>query len=310
MFEIGAGGYWTDYTQMTFPMFQLQASGYVISNDGLMTFPALTISAEGSVGLVGTADLTLPMFTMEAYDPEQGEVDITFPMFTVSASGSVMLSGSAVLTLPPITLSGTGLTGILGTASLIIPPLSTYGVGIVSLNITGDALLILPSLKLSATGEILYAETFQVFAINTRNTAISKYTSYPYNSFAKFGDLYLASSSNGIFLLEGAKDEAVNIDAKFATGLMGMGVDKLKRVIDMFLGIKSDGKYDLKVTTDDGVESSYELTDTNPILHPIRQKFGKGKRGKYWKLKIYNKEGSDFEIDSIQSTVDTLSRRT
>jgi PKD repeat protein len=309
MFQIGAGGYWTDYNKMTFPMLQLLASGYIISNDGLIIFPALTISASGVIGIVGTANLILPALGLEAGQPPLADATLTFPMFTIIASGSVMQSGSAILTLPPLTLSGSGLVGILGTASLILPPFSAYGIGIVSLNITGDALLILPPLRVSATGEVLYAETFQVFAINTKNIAISKYTSYPYNSFAKFGNLYLASSSNGIFLLEGAKDETVNINSKFATGEMGMGLDKLKRVIDMILGMKSNGKYDLKVTTDDGVESSYELNDANAVSHPIRKKFGKGKKGKYWKLRIYNKDGSDFEIDSIQSTVDTLSRR-
>ena len=309
MFQIGAGGYWTDYTLMTFPMFELQASGYVISNDGLVTFPALTISASGLVGVVGSAELILPALELSAGQPPLAGANIILPLFEISASGSVMQTGSAILTLPPLALTGTGLTGLYGNASLILPPFTTYGIGIVHLNITGDALLILPSLKLNATGNIVYAETYQVFAINTKNMAISNYTNYPYNSFAKFGNLYLASSSNGIYLLEGTKDETANINTKFSTGLMGMGLDKLKRVIDMILGIKSNGKYDLKVTTDDGIESTYELTDASSVPHPVRRKFGKGQRGKYWKLKIYNKEGSDFEIDSIQSTVDTMSRR-
>lgn len=307
--EIGAGGYWTDYTQMTFPMLRLQAYGYIISNDGDMDLPMLTISSAGLVGLIGTAELTLPMLELTVSEIQQGVSNIILPMLTLSATGSVATGGTAIITLPQLQVSGTGLVGLIGSSIMTLPGLSISGAGIVSLGITGEALLILPSLKVSGTGRIIQAETFQVFLINTKNFAISNYTSFPFNAFAKFGDLYLASSANGIFLLEGSKDDTADINAKFATGLLGMGVDKLKHVIDMILGIKSNGKYDLKVTTDDGVESSYELVDSNATLHPVRQKFGKGKRGKYWKLKIYNKEGSDFEIDSIQSNVNTTSRK-
>jgi len=330
LLQIGAGGYWTNWVMTHLPMLEINAFADVITHVMLADLPVFTIQATGIAGALGNVDVTLPSLIISATTPalsivnvtlpmltieataivgKVGEAELTLPMLTMVGIGDVSKVGSAILTLPPIGITAEGITGVVGNVQMTLPAITGYGAGIIKLDIEGNALLVLPSLKLTASGLIIPAATFDVFVMNTRNTALSKYTSYGYESFCKFGNLYLGASSSGIYLLEGTKDDAVNIDAKVATGKLKMGVDKLKRVIDMFLGMKANGTYQLKVTADDGTEYTYDLTDTQNKFHPSRVKFGKGIKGKYYTLKFYNTAGADFEIDVMEADVETLSRK-
>lgn len=323
-------GFWVDNTKTTLPSLKLTAIAEKISSDVITTLPVFKLTATGITGGVGNSNITFPSITVYAKDPEKGTVNITIPSLIITAIGSHSEVGTINIKIPQFTLSvegsrgevgesdanlplfklnANGLTGRIGICAAKLPIIRSEGSSYWYINATGTANLVLPVIKLEAFGQTILSDIYDVYVLNTKNFALSRYTNYGFNSFAKFGNLYLAANQNGIFLLDGTNDDGTNIDAEITTGLISGGTDRLKRAIDMIIGMKTDGSYELRVTSDDGTENIYNFTDTNLLLHTVKTKFDKGIKGKYWKFGIANVMGADFEIDSLNVDIEVLQRR-
>lgn len=328
-----AGGYWTWPPKCILPKIQIVARGERISNDFFASMPKITAYGIGESGVSGTAYLTLPKIKLSARGPYVGTLIQTLPKIKISATGNVTFAGkliaklpklkinaigssandgSILITIPRIKMYSSALRGLMGYGGATLPLIKVYANGLTTLNLFGTAHLTIPKIRISASGLIIPIELFETFVINTRNSAVSTYDNYNYNSFAKFNGKYLgANTTNGIFLLEGDKDVSANINAEVATGLINMGTDKLKRITHMFIRMISNGLYEFRFITDNGYEYSVSFgPDVNPNLHPVLAKPGKGAKGEYWKFKFLNSLGADFEIDTMEIKAEITSRKT
>lgn len=142
-------------------------------------------------------------------------------------------------------------------------------------------------------------------AVNLKNLAISQYTNYNFNSFAKIGDTAIAFSEDGIFELDNvSNDDSDNIDAFAEFPRSDWGIPNQKRIRGINVGHESSGIVQLTITADEGTSEAYHF---EPTLTSNKQGSSElvGRRkqkGRYWDFKISNTSGCDFSIDTVDVT--------
>lgn len=152
------------------------------------------------------------------------------------------------------------------------------------------------------------------FCMQAESKAMTEYSSFPFNSFAKIGGKYYGAADSGLYLLEGADDDGDAIEAHLRTGLFRMKGGKLARAPTMYIGYTSDGQLVLKMTTtsDSGQKAEYWyplIAQTADVAREARIKVGKGLASVYWQFEIHNKAGADFSLDVVQLHALSLDRR-
>lgn len=156
--------------------------------------------------------------------------------------------------------------------------------------------------------------TFSGFAMNTANKAVSDYSNWPFESFAKVGNRYYGAKADGIYLLEGDDDAGDAIAARVRTALMNLLGGKMARVPEAYVGYSGDGQLVMKVITTGKTgekdEFWYAMVEQNAnAMREGRFKFGRGLKSVYWQFELCNKDGADFDLDNIKLHRLELDRR-
>ncbi|RUR68692.1 hypothetical protein EJP67_16645 [Variovorax guangxiensis] len=149
----------------------------------------------------------------------------------------------------------------------------------------------------------------EVHAVNMAGYGSTSYANYGFNSFARIGDRYYGAKLGGLFLLEGDSDAGAPIQAAICPGQLDFGSSQEKTIAEAFAGVASEGRMVLKVALLDD-EFLYEAESCSKQLRQHRFKLGKGLKANYLTPVLYNQNGEDFEIDSLEFSVATLSRKT
>jgi hypothetical protein len=153
-------------------------------------------------------------------------------------------------------------------------------------------------------------ETYSGWVVNAHNFAVTEYTNYEFNSFAKIGGNYFAAGPNGLYQLHSADaDDGVDIDAVLRTGKLNVGDGHQSRVEHAYLGVQSDGQLLLKTVTGDEKVRWYKSGTPKTGLDNIRIKLGRGVKSAYWQFEIANIDGQDLEVENMQFFPVILSRR-
>lgn len=144
--------------------------------------------------------------------------------------------------------------------------------------------------------------TLTTWAINTRNSAVTEYQNWDFNSFAQFGNHYLGASEKGLFLLDGPRDVTDNIPTHVKSGSMSTG-SKFTTLFSAYLGmslVDDDAKQDffLKMVAGDGREYVYAVKP-NPEGMTTKVNMGKGLRSRYFSFELIS-TGADWDLDSIE----------
>lgn len=212
--------------------------------------------------------------------------------------------------------------------SMLLP--EPYGVFTAACAPSGALLLRTKSFVFSSTGRIsvsgsfvgefpepitsfssykLYTTLAESLVVNTRTFAHSNYT-YGFLSYAAYNGRLLGIKADGIYQLDiGDQDQTTNIDASIATGLVDYGVVNLKHLDAFYSTYRTDGKMKVYVATDEGTEYGYDILHYNSeVLKQRRVLIGKGLRGKNYKIRFTNVNGSDFEIDGVDLIVKVTKR--
>lgn len=163
----------------------------------------------------------------------------------------------------------------------------------------------------SDTGEYL------AWVLNTEgDKALSRYTNYPFNSFAKVGDRYYGAASDGVHRLEGSTDNSDAIAARLRAGLSNFGTNREKRLVEAFVGARTDGEllfWVIQVNSDTGEkEGGVFKVKPRPAQNTreTRVKTGRGWKAVQFDFVLENVDGADFDITSIEWRPLTLDRRT
>lgn len=163
--------------------------------------------------------------------------------------------------------------------------------------------------NINTFGTIAIDDKNYTFVINTETKGISEYNNYNFNSMSE----NLGATSTGIYSLIGDNDAGVPIDALIKTGLMDFGNSREKQVPYAYIGLNKEGEMLLKTIVDYKGTRKERWYAVNPkavsSTDTVRIKMGKGVKSRFWQFELSNKNGQDFELDSIEMIALTLKRR-
>lgn len=141
--------------------------------------------------------------------------------------------------------------------------------------------------------------SFTTWAINTRTNAVTEYENWVFNSFATFGRKYIGANSDGIFELNGERDETDNIIATIESGLMQMGGTRFAGLKGAYIAARGEGKWLMRLRAGDGREYTYQF-QLQPNLMTTRVQVGKGLRSRFFSVLLQNLDGQDFDFESLE----------
>jgi hypothetical protein len=147
-----------------------------------------------------------------------------------------------------------------------------------------------------------------VWVVNTDLQASTRYENYAFNSFAVINGVYYGAKADGLYRLDGDDDNGDPIQAMISMGKMDFGTNLKKSLTNVYVGTSSSGKLFLKVLVD-GQEYTYSARASSESMKVQRFDTGRGIRANYLEFELYNAAGDDFELDSVEFIVATLTRR-
>ena len=146
----------------------------------------------------------------------------------------------------------------------------------------------------------LGGHTYTGWCMNSENFAVSTYSNYDFNSLIEADGQYYGAKTDGIYLLEGLKDETDYITATIRTGKLDFETSNLKNVNQAYIGFTGTGDIVLKVIVDQDIETWYNLTSTKGSIHTDRVSLAKGPQGRYWQFELVTQDHTEFELDTLE----------
>lgn len=160
--------------------------------------------------------------------------------------------------------------------------------------------------RIVARDRALFEMFGQGWVMNSENFGMSRYTALPVETLAVLAGRVLALGPAGLYELAGDTDDGAPIDASITTGRTMLGDAHKKRIPDVFMTGTFGGATQLTVGVYGTLKGSYTYTAaTRDADSPrgTRFKLGKGLASTYWKFTIANKDGSDFNINTMTADV-------
>jgi hypothetical protein len=298
----------------------LQPPAVTVSNGKLAT---LKVTARGIVERhANGAGVIVPMFVRAAdragYSYSEGtlmalRVRPTLPFVRVLLGGT--LGGTSNLTGAVRIIGYVDATGALTTVFTV--RVGTLVTLTSQLGIRGDwnvskAIYELLSNYLGISGkgpQLDNAEDlFETWVVNMDTKASTRYEQFDFNSFAFVDGHYFGAQQDGVYLLEGDDDHGDPIRASINFGLQNFGTSLMKHVPDVYVGVASDGRLVLKVKSD-AETYFYTQRDASEFTRTQRFDLGRGLRNSFFEFELFNQDGGDFDMESIEFVVVTMSRR-
>ena len=138
---------------------------------------------------------------------------------------------------------------------------------------------------------------FTSWAVNTRTAAVSEYTNYEFNSFARLGQRYLGASSTGLYVLDGDDDAGTDIIGDIKTGFAQFAGARYTSLKAIYIGMRGSGEFVLKIEEGDGTLRTYKVLTQNMTTAKVNP--GKGIRARYLSFELVS-TGQDFDLDTIE----------
>jgi hypothetical protein len=139
--------------------------------------------------------------------------------------------------------------------------------------------------------------TVTTWAMNTRSGAVTEYSNYAFNSFARLGNKYLGASRDGLYELVGDDDDGTDIIAQIKSGFAQWAGNKFTMFKGVYLGLRGGGEFVLKLTTGDGKSYHYGVSARD--MRTTKVAVGKGLRSRYFAFELIS-AGQDFDLDTIE----------
>lgn len=135
------------------------------------------------------------------------------------------------------------------------------------------------------------------WAVNVITGAVSEYDNYAFNSFARFGQMYIGADESGLYELNGCTDDGEAVIARIKSGLAQLTASRFTMIRDAYVGMRSNGSFVLRITTGEGETYDYKFDAQN--MKTTRVPLGKGMRTRYVSFELIG-EGDDFDLESVE----------
>lgn len=158
-----------------------------------------------------------------------------------------------------------------------------------------------------SVGYLSPGESFTTWTMNTRSGAVSEYSDYVFNSFARVGNKYIGASDSGLYELTGDTDAGDPIVSVLKGAFLQFGGTHLSRLKEAYIAATGDEDvFVLKIETLDGATYTYQVdtrSGRNTKVH-----MGKGQRARYFAYTLTS-AGQDFTLDTLEFVPITVQRR-
>jgi hypothetical protein len=144
--------------------------------------------------------------------------------------------------------------------------------------------------------------------VNPNLAASTALDNYDFTGFGQHDGKHYGIRPDGLYVLEGDDDDGTQIDSFISLGNRNFNTAKQKRVPHAYIGASTDGRMVLKVIVN-GQEYLYAVKNPSTDMAEQRVDIGRGLRSNYWNFELMNREGADFEIDTIKFMPIVLERR-
>lgn len=148
-------------------------------------------------------------------------------------------------------------------------------------------------------------QQYVAWSMNTRNQGLTRYTQYPYNSFAKLGGRYFGLTSTGFYELTGDDDAGVPVPARIRLGMFDFGTRRFKRVPEVYIGYAATGDLLLRAISVDAATgekhaATYRVQPRSAaVTRESKFKLGAGVKSVDWDFELENINGADFDLSTI-----------
>ncbi len=143
---------------------------------------------------------------------------------------------------------------------------------------------------------------------NVVTKATSAYEGFNFNSYGVIDGEAYGCRADGLYRLAGNDDAGVPIGASINFGRSNYNTSELKGVKNAYVGVSSTGRLVLKVSYE-GHEYLYVARDYDETRQTQRFDTGRGIKANYLQFELYNRDGDDFDIDSVEFLIIPLNRR-
>jgi hypothetical protein len=126
---------------------------------------------------------------------------------------------------------------------------------------------------------------------------VTEYSNYQFNSFAAMGSKYLGANENGLYELNGDDDDGEDIIAQIKSGFAQWAGARFTLFKGIYLGVRGEGDFVLRLTTGDGSTYNYGVSTRN--MRSTKVHLGKGLRARYFAFELIS-TGQDFDLESIE----------
>jgi len=111
-----------------------------------------------------------------------------------------------------------------------------------------------------------------------------------------------------VYLLEGDTDSGNAIQAMLSFGKQDFGTSAFKHISNAYIGVSSTGKLVLRVIAE-GESYDYVARASDERLRTQRFDTGRGLRVNQLEFELYNQDGDNFELASVEFAVLPVKRR-
>lgn len=286
-------------------------------------FAFLTGAASGLIGTVGRQEnAEFQPFKSLSGDKPYAEAASEFQPLTGFAQNQFgheeVIMSSLALSLNPmianslisVLMSSTGqVTGAISFDLLMDAELSSTGQASTTFDLDSAIEATILSVISARTSLGMGSAGDTCWVVNADTGASSRYEGFEFNSFATLDGQLYATREDGLYRVGADDDAGEPIRAMISLGRQTFGSTHLKGLTAAYLGVSSTDTMYLKVVVNDGNEYIYRARRNDEFMKTQRIDTGKGLRANYFDFEIYNSDGSDFELDSVEFAPVQLSRR-
>ena len=252
---------------------------------GAATFKALTLQAAAIQSGVAYGSPLLRPLTAQATAEGESLISAAATFAALQASGAVASGGaaSAAAAFEALVAEATAYGGTDAVASTSFAPLA-----------------------MDAIAEAAITSALNTWVMNTRTRGLTRYPSYPANSFARYNGTYLAAGPSGLLDMQGADSDGVAWE--YEVGDHDEQTQRLKRCSSVLFDLFYENPVTVTVKKDGNTSFAYPLPNYRPsVLHQVRVVPGKGLRGRHFQVGA--KGTGRFEVHSMIVTMPNTSRR-
>lgn len=270
-----------------------------------LTLPAFGVAFQMSVGPAGQAKLRLP--AIRASGAMGAVAKASLPPLRARGAMTVGAAGEARLRLPRIRAKGTLTIGAVLSGTVVLPAIRTARSGMV-LRIR------LPAMRMVHRAAASGMAAGEAYSTNLRTdiegggNEMTRLTNFPFLRVLKFNDWYYGLAADGLYRIEGDRDDGSPIRWEVSTGTTDFGARELKHVPSVYVGGRLGPGAAFTVHEGEKRDASYRYsTPRGQAAQNYRQHFGKGLRARYYSFTLTGE--SEFELDGLHFELAASKRR-